>query len=93
VKIEATKCGRPLLPIDGERVRELAGRAFTNRDIAAALQCDRRTIERRFAPEIEQGRALARARVWEAMFEAAVVNKNVRALKFEMVVLCGISDR
>jgi hypothetical protein len=84
------KCGRPLLPIDGERVKQLAGVGFTTRDIAAAIPCDRRTLERRFAPEIEEGRALARARVWQAMFEKAVVERNFRALKFAMWVLCGV---
>jgi hypothetical protein len=64
--------------------------ALTTRDIAIAIPCDRRTLERRFAPEIEEGRALARARVWQAMFEKAVVEKNFRALKFAMAVLCGV---
>lgn len=90
MKSAAEKCGRPLLPIDGERVKQLAGVGLTTRDIAAAIPCDRRTLERRFAPEIEEGRAIARARVQEAMFEAAVIDKKWAALKFAMAVLCGV---
>jgi hypothetical protein len=90
MKSEARKCGRPRLPIDGERVKQLAAMALTTREIALAVLCDRRTLERRFAPQIEHGRALARARVQEALFDAAVIDKKWGALKFAAAVLCGV---
>jgi len=49
--------GKPHIEIDGEQVFELAKIGCKTTEIAAFFQCSRDTIERRFAAELEKGRA------------------------------------
>ncbi len=48
--------GRPKLEIDATLVEELAGIQCTLEEIAAVVGCDKATISRRFATEIDKGR-------------------------------------
>lgn len=53
----AKPTGRPLLPIDEETVLNLAKQGLTYRSIAAVLNCDQTTIEKRFSAVVKQGHA------------------------------------
>jgi DNA-binding NarL/FixJ family response regulator len=43
--------GRPQLEIDGEKVKKLASMGLTVPEIAAVLECSKRTLEKRVASD------------------------------------------
>lgn len=63
--------GRPPLDIDPQKVQALAGIWCTNEEIAAVLGCSADTIERRFAGELEKGRATAKMSLRRKQWEVA----------------------
>src|SRR5512133_868666 len=77
--------GRPRLPIDPVQVSILAGLDLNNKEIAARLPCDRKTL-RRFAPELARARArrqvLAKLSEYQAVLrgDVAVLRRAVRAV-------------
>ncbi len=64
--------GRPRANIDEERVADLAYKGASNRDIAAVLGCDHKTIASRFSPILEKRRADRRIALKEAQLMAAI---------------------
>jgi len=63
--------GRPLAKIDAEVVRKLAGYGCTVSEIAAVVDCDKRTLERRFAAVMEKGREHGKASLRRQQFKLA----------------------
>lgn len=49
--------GRPLIPIEASEVLKLAQLGCKNEEIADFLGCSPQTIESRFQPELDKGRA------------------------------------
>lgn len=62
---------RPKLEIDPNLVEELAGINCTVQEISAVIGCDKRTLERRFAAEIEKGRERGKSSLKRKMWETA----------------------
>ncbi len=62
---------RPKLNIDPGMVERMAIAGNTIADIATILGCSRDTIERRFAAQIEKGRALRRQSLRDMMLNTA----------------------
>ncbi len=64
--------GRPLKEIDPEQVEKLAGIGCTVEEIAHVLDCNERTIRRRFARALKGGRLNARASLRRKQWETAM---------------------
>jgi hypothetical protein len=62
----------PKKPIDPEAVEKLVSRGFSAELIAAYLDVDHRTIERRYAPIIKKGRQKRDRRLMNKLFEEAM---------------------
>ena len=62
---------RPLLPIDGEQVFKLAQIGCRNQEIADYFNCSAQTIETRFQPELDKGRAELKMTLRRWQIEAA----------------------
>lgn len=63
---------RPRLEIDEQQVRLLAGVGCTVDEIAASLDCSKRTLETRFLAIIENGRAKMRGSLRRKQVELAL---------------------
>jgi monomeric isocitrate dehydrogenase len=55
--------GRPKKPIDVEQVKKLAEKQWSDHQIAAFMNIDRRNLERRFAPILKEARETGRAKL------------------------------
>jgi hypothetical protein len=64
--------GRPQLEIDGEKVKKLASMGLTVPEIAAVLECSKRTLERRFDASIKEGRERLNASLKRKQFQVAM---------------------
>lgn len=62
---------RPKLKIDPGMVERMIIAGNTIEDVATILQCSRDTLERRFAANIQKGRALRRQTLRDLMLETA----------------------
>jgi hypothetical protein len=65
------KTGRPLLNIDPRQVAAMASIGCRNKEIALVLGCSVDTLDRRFADEIEKGRAEGRTTLRRKQWDAA----------------------
>lgn len=72
--------GRPPTAQMREQAERLLGASMGNEDIAAVMDLSLEEFERRFAPEVKVGRAKARARIIEALYEHGCKG-NVSAAK------------
>lgn len=63
---------RPKLNIDPEQVKRLALIQCTVEEMASVLRCDKRTLERRFAAIIKEGRESGRMSLKRKQFELAM---------------------
>ena len=63
---------RPKKEIDEDVVFDLASKGWTNKEIAAELQCSHDTIERRFAGTIKEGHAIRNGKLRSKQFEVAM---------------------
>lgn len=63
--------GRPKIEIDGEQVFKLAQLGCRNTEIADYFGCSEQTIESRFQPELDKGRAELRMSLRRWQLEAA----------------------
>ena len=77
--------GRPRLAIRGEMVRALAECGERVSYIAWVLHCSEPTIRRRFATEYKQGELVFQAKVQEAAFRVALIDRDPRLLIFLLV--------
>lgn len=64
--------GRPQLEIDPHKVELLAGCGCTVAEIAAKLNCSKRTLETRFCAHIEKGREAGKGSLRSKQFERAM---------------------
>jgi hypothetical protein len=71
--------GRPLLDVDVEKLKQLAGLGLSSGEIAAVLDCSIDTLERRFMDVMETGRLLRNASLRRKQFEVAT-NGNATML-------------
>ena len=65
------KTGRPLAKVDPATVQALARIHCTYPEMAAVLNCDERTLRRRFARLIEKGKEEGKASLRRMQFKAA----------------------
>lgn len=63
---------RPRKKLDHDQIERLAAINNTVEDIAYVMGVDRRTINRRFAPNIEKGRAMGRTSLKKRMWDIAM---------------------
>jgi hypothetical protein len=83
---------RPKLVIDGEQVQKLASLGCSARDIAYVVGCSVDTLDRRFAAELDKGRAEGRTTLRRRQWKAAM-DGNVAMLIFLGKSLLGQTDR
>jgi hypothetical protein len=83
---------RPKLKIDDEQVRKLAAINCTNVEMASVLGCDVRTLERRFAATIKDGRAHGVMSLKRKQYEVAM-NGNIAMLIWLGKQLMGQTDK
>lgn len=62
---------KPKLDINGEQVEKLAMLGCTVVDIAFILDCSTDTLHRRFAAELDKGRAKKRTKLRQLMWQSA----------------------
>jgi hypothetical protein len=79
--------------IKGERVRELALRLLTPKQIAGIVGGDAKLIRTKFKQEYRQGRLVGRGRLRERMFKLAVEGNDVEAQIFLMERLVDETHR
>lgn len=72
----AKPTGRPKLEIDDETVYLLAKQGLTYRSIAAVLNCDQTTIEKRFSAVVKQGHAELGQNLRQRLVERAMVEDD-----------------
>jgi hypothetical protein len=63
---------RPFKEIDPERVKKLATMGLTVEEIAAVLECNKKTLERRFVASIKEGRMRLNASLKRKQFTVAM---------------------
>ena len=74
--------GRPPIDIDYEKVRKMATFMFTDEELAVALGCNKKTLQRRkkddplFVEAIEEGYANGRKSLRAAQFKSAITDGN-----------------
>jgi hypothetical protein len=83
---------RPRKVIDVEQLKKVAERQWSNEMIAAFFNVDRKTIERRFSPEIEEGRQRGRAKLVDLLWARAHGNPE-RNIKGSDRILEHVSNR
>ena len=66
------KGGRPRKAVDPDMLERLAACGCTVAEIAAVLQCNKRTLERRFAEAVETGRFKGRSSLRHKQFQLAM---------------------
>lgn len=64
--------GRPKKEIDAAKVKKLAGMGLTVEEIAAVLECNKRTLERRFVAVLKEGRQRRNASLRRRQFTVAM---------------------
>lgn len=64
--------GRPRKPVDPELLERLAACGCTVNEMASVMQCDKRTLERRFATAISDGRNRGRSSLRHKQFQLAM---------------------
>lgn len=65
-----------LLDIDPEQVIKLAERQWSNREIAAFMDCDEGTIRNRFSAELAKGRDCGKAKLRDLQWKAAIAGNT-----------------
>lgn len=90
--------GRPKIPIEEERVEELASVGCSAEEIASLLTppsskrlVDHRTIERRFAPALKKGRCRL-ARMLRSQLVRRAINGDTAALIFACKTILGLRE-
>lgn len=68
--------GRPKAKIDPHQVEQLSAIFCTPEEIAAVLGCSRDTLDRRFAKEIQAGKAKGRMSLRRAQYKVAVTKET-----------------
>ena len=63
---------RPILDIDADKVKQLAGYGLSYQEIAAVLDCSHDTLERRFASELKQGHEKRNGSLRRRQYELAM---------------------
>lgn len=90
---------RPRIDIDITKVQELAGRGLTQAEICAVLGISEGTLYARkrdsevFEDAIKAGKAQAAQEVANALYEKAVVGKDLGAIIWYEKTRRGLSDR
>lgn len=83
---------------DLEQIQTMAGLGMTMPDMAAIFNVDKKTLERRIAEDggdnpiavaIEQGRAIAKSKVTESLFNLATKKNNLGACIFWLKCRAG----
>jgi hypothetical protein len=83
---------RPKKVIDPETVEKLASMGLSAELIAAVLDVDHRTVERRFAPILKKGRQARDGKLLAKLYQEAM-GGNTAALIFACKAFCGLSER
>lgn len=90
---------RPRIDIDISRVQELAGRGLTQAEICAVLGISEGTLYSRkrdnevFEDAIKAGKAAAAVEVANALYEKAVVDRDLGAIIWYEKTRRGLSDK
>lgn len=90
---------RPRIEIDISRVQELAGRGLTQAEICSVLGISENTLLRRkadmevLADAIKAGKAAAADEVANALYQKAVVDKDLGAIIWYEKTRRGLSDK
>ncbi len=90
---------RPRIDIDPSRVAELAGRGLTQAEICAVLGISETTLYERkrentvFEDAIKAGKAMAAQEVANALYEKAVVEKDLGAIIWYEKTRRGMTDK
>jgi hypothetical protein len=74
-------------------VRAMAGFGLPDADIAVLIDCDVPVLRERFRRELDRGAAEGTAKVAQALFQMATVEKNVSAAIFWMKARAGWGDK
>lgn len=83
---------RPKKDIDPDQVETLAGINCTVAEIAAVVKCDKRTLERRFAANIEKGREHGKSSLKRKMWDIAM-GGNVTMCIWLSKQMLGYTDK
>lgn len=90
---------KPRIQIDITRVQELAGRGLTRAEIAAVLGISETTLYNRrreseeFDAAIKSGKAIAAQEVANALYQKAIVEKDLGAIIWYEKTRRGLSDK
>lgn len=85
---------RPRTPIDAETVERLASMGLSAELIAAVLDVDHRTVERRFAPILKKGRQRRDGRLMIKLYQEAMATPcNTAIAIFLAKNWLGMTDR
>jgi len=90
---------RPRIDIDIDRIAELAGHGLTQAEICAVLGISEDTMSRRkqdtavFAEAIKAGKANAAQAVSNALYQKAVIEKDLGAIIWYEKTRRGLSDK
>ena len=87
------KTGRPKAKIDAEQVVKLARIGCTLEEIGSVVGCDKSTISRRFATEIDKGREYGKASLRRKMWHAAMDGNNITMMIFLSKNVLGMADK
>jgi hypothetical protein len=85
--------GRPLKKIDPKQVEELAAIQCSYAEMAAVLDCNPSTLQRRFAQAIEKGRERGKSSLKRAQWNKAVNDGNPTMLIWLGKQHLGQSDK
>jgi hypothetical protein len=85
--------GRRRKAVDETKLRNLALIGCSNEKIAQVLGVSRDTLERRYRAQIEEARGDGETKVLAKIFQAAVVNGNMRALELSAINRCGWANK
>lgn len=83
---------RPRKVIDPKQIEQLAAINCSIAEIAAVLDCDPRTLERRFAVAIKKGRDVGKSSLKRKMWEIAMKG-NVTMCIFLSKQMLGYADK